>query len=181
VWSCLVITRYVARQQISLIGGTTTTSVSSERKRRNLENATICMHTFTLCLNKLVNGFAFQPGGRDPQRGCESVLDGSRIDILSTQLYYICFIRVIHGGLWVILGCFNRSRCKKGWKPLFKTTNFFQRPQSLDQYLLGCWIFNIFPPLFFDKQRESLNSGAIFLHTKCVFTSTAFWSLSCAS
>ena len=47
-----------------------------------------------------------------PQKGREPFLEGSRIDILRMQLYYICFIRVLDGGRWVVVvGCYNGSRC----------------------------------------------------------------------
>jgi len=50
----------------------------------------------------------FNLGGR------ELFLEGSGLDILCTQLYYICFIRVLDGGRWVIVGCYNGSWSKKG-------------------------------------------------------------------
>jgi len=37
--------------------------------------------------------------GRDPQRGRQPFFEGSRVDILCAQLYYICFIRVLDGGI----------------------------------------------------------------------------------
>ena len=31
--------------------------------------------------------------------------EGSRVDVLCTQLYCLCFIRVLAGGRWVIASC----------------------------------------------------------------------------
>ena len=39
----------------------------------------------------------FSTTGRDLQRSRELFLEGSRVDILCTQLYYLCFIRVSDG------------------------------------------------------------------------------------
>jgi len=41
----------------------------------------------------------FNLGGHEP------LLVGSPVDVLCTQLYYICFIRVLDGGRWVTVGC----------------------------------------------------------------------------
>jgi len=49
-----------------------------------------------------------------PQRGRELFWEGSRVDILCTQLYYIPFIRVLDGGSGVVVGCYNASPYKKG-------------------------------------------------------------------
>jgi len=40
----------------------------------------------------------FQPEDHNPQRGREPFLEGSRVDITCTQLYCICYIRVLDGG-----------------------------------------------------------------------------------
>ena len=52
---------------------------------------------------------------------------GSRVDILCTQLYYVCFIGVLDEGCWAIVGCYNGSRYKKGWKPLIYTVSLANR------------------------------------------------------
>ena len=44
----------------------------------------------------------FQRRVHDPQRGREANLEGSRVVILFTHLYYMCFIRVLDGGRWVM-------------------------------------------------------------------------------
>ena len=36
-------------------------------------------------------------------------LEGSRIKILWTSLHYICFIQVLYGVRWVIMGCYSES------------------------------------------------------------------------
>ena len=51
-------------------------------------------------------------------RGVANHLWGSRVDILCTQLYYNCFIRILDGGRWFILGMYDGLRCKEGRKPL---------------------------------------------------------------
>ena len=56
-----------------------------------------------LCKNS-----GFHPGDREP------FLEGSRADILCTLLHYICFVGVLDGGRWVIVGCYNGPRYKKG-------------------------------------------------------------------
>ena len=57
----------------------------------------------------------FQPGGRDPQRGCEPFLEVSWVDILyTTALHFLCSI--LDGGRWVIVGCYNGSWYKKRLK-----------------------------------------------------------------
>ena len=43
----------------------------------------------------------FQTGGHEP------FLEGSRVDVLRTQLYYICFILVLDGARWSIVGCYD--------------------------------------------------------------------------
>ena len=53
-----------------------------------------------------------------PKRGHELFLEESRVDILWTQLHYICCLQVLDGGRWVIVGCNNGSQYKKCWKPL---------------------------------------------------------------
>jgi len=55
----------------------------------------------------------FQPGDRDPHRGREPLLDGSRVDISCTQLYYICFIQKER---YVILGCYKWFAVEKRLK-----------------------------------------------------------------
>jgi len=45
--------------------------------------------------------------GCDSKRGYEPFLDRWSVDILCTQLHYICFIRVLDGGRWDIVGCFK--------------------------------------------------------------------------
>jgi len=55
-------------------------------------------------------------------RVCEPFLEGSRVDILCTQLYDICFIRVLDGDRGVTVGCYNGPRYRKGWKPLEANT-----------------------------------------------------------
>jgi len=52
--------------------------------------------------------------------GREPFLEMSRVDILCThtQLCYIFFIRVLNGNRWLIVGCYNGSMYKLGWKPL---------------------------------------------------------------
>jgi len=35
-----------------------------------------------------------------------TIFGGSQVDISCTQMYYICFIRVIAEGCWVIVHCF---------------------------------------------------------------------------
>ena len=50
----------------------------------------------------------------DTQRGHETFLEGLRVDFSCTRLSYICFIRVLDGGRWVMVGCYNGSRYKKG-------------------------------------------------------------------
>ena len=57
-------------------------------------------------------------------RGSWPFLERSRVDTLCTQLYHICFIRVLEGGRWVIVGwC---SWYKKGWKPLLCQQHAFR-------------------------------------------------------
>jgi len=56
-------------------------------------------------------------GRSRPSKGREPFLEGSRVDVLCTRLYYIWFIRVIDEGRWVIVGCYDGSRYSKGWKP----------------------------------------------------------------
>jgi len=51
--------------------------------------------------------FNLEVWGRDP------FLEESRVDILCTGLYYICFIRVLSGDHWVIVSCYNGSQYKK--------------------------------------------------------------------
>jgi len=60
----------------------------------------------------------FSTWGRDHQKGRDSFLEESRIDVLCTQLYYICFIRVLDGGRLVMVGCYNKSRYNRGWRSL---------------------------------------------------------------
>jgi len=40
--------------------------------------------------------------------------EGSRADFLCTQLYYMWFDRVLDGGPYVIVSCYNESRYKTG-------------------------------------------------------------------
>ena len=47
----------------------------------------------------------FSTWGFRHQRGREPILERPPVDILSKQLYYICFIRVLDGGRWVTVGC----------------------------------------------------------------------------
>ena len=60
----------------------------------------------------------FSTCGPRPPVGPWNILEGSRVDILCTRLYYVCFVRVSDGGRWFIVGCCNGSPCKKGWTPL---------------------------------------------------------------
>jgi len=48
------------------------------------------------------------------KRGCESFLEGSRVDVLWTQLYYIWFLRVFLWGRWVIVGRGVTREAEKG-------------------------------------------------------------------
>jgi len=52
--------------------------------------------------NARFKAVVFNLGSR-PQRSREPFLEGSRVDILCTQLYYICFIRGLDGGRWVMV------------------------------------------------------------------------------
>jgi len=56
----------------------------------------------------------FNMGGHDPRRVVNHLWRRSRVDILCTQVYYICFIRILDEGGWVIVGCYNGSRYEKG-------------------------------------------------------------------
>jgi len=47
-------------------------------------------------------------------RGREPFFEGLRLDIIGTQLHYICFIRVSDGGRWITLRCYNGPRYKQG-------------------------------------------------------------------
>jgi len=47
----------------------------------------------------------------DPM-GVVTIVGWVTIDILCTQLYYICFIRVLDEGHWVIMGCCKGSQYK---------------------------------------------------------------------
>ena len=51
-----------------------------------------------------------------PSEGREPLLGGvaSRYCILCTQLHCICFAGVLDVVCWVVAGCYNRSRYKKG-------------------------------------------------------------------
>jgi len=48
------------------------------------------------------------------------------VDILYTQLYFMCFIPILDGGHWVVANCCNGSRYKKGWKSLIQNNNITQ-------------------------------------------------------
>ena len=50
------------------------------------------------------------------QMGCEPFLEGSRVDFLCIQWYYIWFDQVLDGGRWYsdLLQWIADSRCKKG-------------------------------------------------------------------
>jgi len=52
-----------------------------------------------------------------PSEGREPFQEWLREDILCTQLHYICFAGVLDAVRWVVTGCCNGSRYKKGWKP----------------------------------------------------------------
>jgi len=85
---------------------------NSLKTKQSLLKLQFSVTSFFLHLFVYFNGF--QPGGRDPHRGREPFLEESQLDIyIRTQLYYICFIRVVDGGLWVMVGCYNVSRYKK--------------------------------------------------------------------
>jgi len=53
--------------------------------------------------------------------------EGSRADFLCTQLYYMWFDRVLDGGPYVIVSCYNESRYKTGWKPLLYANLLLQK------------------------------------------------------
>jgi len=72
----------------------------------------------------------FQPVSR-PQEGREQLLEALRVDILCTQLSYICFILVLSGSRWIRVGYYNGSRYKIGWKPLVSVIQVLALPLKM--------------------------------------------------
>jgi len=62
---------------------------------------------FRFILSRFVLDQWFSTWGLWPPERPWIISEGPRVDILCTQLYYICFIRVIDGDRWVIVGCYN--------------------------------------------------------------------------
>jgi len=61
-----------------------------------------CQLGQTKAIDRRVEPFQwFSTWGKRHQRCREPLLEGSREYIVCTQLYYICFIRVLDGGLWL--------------------------------------------------------------------------------
>jgi len=60
--------------------------------------------------------------GSPPQERSWTISEGSLVDIWCTQLYFSCFIGVLSGGCWVIVGCYNGSRYKKVENHLSKSS-----------------------------------------------------------
>ena len=73
--------------------------------------------------------------GNTAQMSREPFLEGSRVDFLYTQLYYIWFDRVLDGGRWCngLLQSIADSRFKKGWKPLFYANLLLQKKTTFNQ------------------------------------------------
>jgi len=61
------------------------------------------IHCLRLKLSRIKRS-GFEPGVAIPRGVVNNFLEGSRIDVLCTQLYYICFIPVLDGSRWVIVG-----------------------------------------------------------------------------
>jgi len=45
--------------------------------------------------------------------GSRTIFEGPRVDILCTQLQYICFIQVLDEGRLITVGCYNGSPYRK--------------------------------------------------------------------
>ena len=90
-------------------------------------NILTALRLFRLCAVPLSpRPVIFKPVGRDHGMCRKLFLDGSLVDILCTQLYYICFIRVSDGGRWVIVGYCNgrgarkvENNCARQFLPIF--------------------------------------------------------------
>jgi len=57
----------------------------------------------------------------------EPFLKGLRVGVLCTQLYYICFIRVLDVGRWVKVGCYNAGAANRGSRAACDTLYGFMR------------------------------------------------------
>jgi len=82
----------------------------AKSKRTILLECLFCSENAAGLLLKAVD---FNLWSRHPE-GSWTILEGSRADILCTQMYYICFVRVLDGGRRVIVGRGSNNV----WKPL---------------------------------------------------------------
>jgi len=95
-WSCLC--GSVMQQGVQLV------NVASKKESHKLSE-------IALSCNFLISDFQYGV--------VTSFLEGSWVDkVYVDSCITFGFIRVLDGGRWVIVGCYNGSQYKKGWKPL---------------------------------------------------------------